>query len=121
MRREIICDDITGEDGALPVTFSLDGQQYSIDLVETTRAKLAAALAPFVEHAQRVRSNMHSPHHVRAQATKMNGAASTDLAGLKAWARQHDVQLPRRGRIPSHIRAQYDAWSSNVAKRGKAS
>lgn len=48
--------DITGEQGAKPVTFAMDKVHYAIDLCDACHAKLSAIYAPYIEKGTRVKA-----------------------------------------------------------------
>ena len=51
-----ITDDLDGSDGASPVRFGVDGQEYLIDLSPPNAAALREALAPWIAAARKSRS-----------------------------------------------------------------
>ena len=56
-RRTVLVDDLDGNQAEHTVQFSLDGQQYEIDLSTANRERFRDTLAPFLAAARRARSN----------------------------------------------------------------
>lgn len=122
-RQEVVIfeDDIDGTEGATPTTFALDGVQYEIDLSEKNAAKLAEALAVFVEHARKVKTGKltvvrsgNQPRQGRFAESAGNGASLAqrrELNGLiRSWANGHvEGAVSERGRIPAEVVSAYDA------------
>jgi len=82
------------------VRFSVDSAQYVIDLSDSNKKKLLAALAPFVDKARKDRARGR---------TKKSTTAGISPAEVREWARQNGFEVPDRGRIPDHVRDAYDA------------
>ena len=97
----VITDDLDGSEGAKTVAFSFDGVPYEIDLGEANRAKLAAALEPF----------MAAGHRARRSERRGSGrpAHSVDRAAVRAWAREAGLAVSERGRISAEVMRQYEA------------
>ena len=98
-------DDLDGteikEGKGGPVSFGLDGQDYSIDLTEKNAAELRKALQPFIAVAGKV---------ARKAGTRARKSDSGPTpAELRAWAAENGFDVPTRGRIPDSIRT---AWLS---------
>jgi hypothetical protein len=99
----VVSDDIDGSEGAETVTFGVDGVTYEIDLSEQNRAKLAAAMAPFIGAARKV-----SVRRPRTGASRQ-AAARVDRAEIRAWAKEQGLQVSERGRISAEIMQEYEA------------
>jgi hypothetical protein len=109
-----LIDDIDGKPAKETVTFSLDGVAYEIDLNTKNADKLRKTFTPYVEKARKTgtrrpgrsdrRTGVRSTHH-RDRA-----------AQIRAWAKQHDIGVNERGRIPSRITDAYDSGDPRLAK-----
>lgn len=99
-----ITDDLDGSDGAKPVTFSLDGVAYSIDLAAKNEDKLRRVLQEFISHAARQRAT--------TKAAGKRTERGYDIAELRAWAAKKKIDLPQRGRIPAAVVERYKATIS---------
>lgn len=92
-------DDISGEPGAAPVRFGLDGKAYEIDLTPAHRRAMLGELAPWIAAARKV-----ARRHV---ATGMNGGLQR--AAIRAWARDQGISVADRGRLSAALIARYRA------------
>ena len=95
-------DDLNGERDATPVTITVNGRGVEIDLAPASVAKLTKALAPYWG------AGSESTYDVEKRSRARNGASrGYDIAELRAWAEREGVQIPKRGRIPADVVAQY--------------
>jgi len=85
------------------VLFAIDGRQYEIDLSDQNAAALRDALAPYLQAGRKIGGPAASAR--RAAST----GRRSDLAELRAWARENGYTVSDRGRIPAEIEAAYDA------------
>ena len=106
-RVEMITDDLDGSPGAVEVRFSLEDRRYTIDLSEANRAKLEAALAPFIDKAR-------SDSVGRSIRARPAGASSSEETpeqreAIRRWAKANGFQVGDRGRISDTVRSAYRA------------
>jgi hypothetical protein len=99
----VVSDDIDGSANAQTVTFGLDGVSYEIDLGKKNRAKLERDIAPYIDAGRRV-----SRARSRVTAGRPPGPGA-DRAAVRAWAKQHGLQVSERGRISAVVIEQYEA------------
>jgi hypothetical protein len=101
-----VTDDIDGSKNAETVSFSLADQQYTIDLSSKNRAKLEAALKPYIEAATKVpvRSRRRTPS---SRSRKPEASSGMDLAAVRAWAADNGYQISHRGRVPKAVLEAY--------------
>jgi hypothetical protein len=95
-------DDLDGGPAEETVPFALGAVDYEIDLSAANASRFRAQLAPFIEHARR---------HGRGQRSRpgRTPGARRDSAEVRAWAREHGLEISERGRIPSSVTEQYEA------------
>lgn len=98
-----ITDDIDGSKNAEEVSFSFEGTSWTIDLSSKNKAKLAAALKPYMEAGTR------SSNRPSRRGGKSSAGRRSDLQDIRAWAKQNGHKVSERGRIPSSIIEAYDA------------
>ena len=101
-----IIDDLDGtelEDGGRTVSFSLEGRAYEIDLSDKNADKLRDALAPFIKVA---RSTQSTAGNSRA---RRSARGSSNLAAVRAWAKDNGHDVSERGRVPAAVLAAYEA------------
>lgn len=109
MAREIrvfLTDDIDGSEATQTVEFSVAGTAYTIDLNDANAAKFEAALAPYVDKADRVRTGRRPASTRRSSASR---SASGATAEIRAWARDNGFKISDRGRIPANVIAAYES------------
>jgi hypothetical protein len=95
-------DDLDGGPAEQTVRFGLGGAEYEIDLNAANARRFRAQLAPFIDHARKPgRGNRVQPART--------SAARRDSAEVRAWARDHGIQISERGRIPASVTEQYEA------------
>lgn len=99
----VVTDDLDGSSDAESVTFALDGVTYEIDLSEQNRAKLEAAVAPFIEAGRRVSRGRSR------RSTSRTAGPSVDRAAVRTWARDQGLKVSERGRISADVIGQYEA------------
>lgn len=92
----ILTDDIDGSAEAEPVTFALNGTEYTIDLSAANQEKLDEALKPYIAKAKRVS---------RRRKAKSSGASASgvDTAAARKWALDNGYKVSDRGRIPGDV------------------
>lgn len=97
----ILVDDIDESEASETLTFGLDGVNYEIDLNETHATELREALAPFIGHGRRLSG--------RRGGRRSTSSSGPSAAEIREWAREAGHEVPDRGRIPSDVRAAYEA------------
>lgn len=119
--REVRVDDLDGNEGASLREFSLDGQDYVIDLTDANHAKLRKALEKYIEFGTKVspaRRAIKAPTtrhtHVRASA----GARGPSREAIREWAKKNGFEnVSSRGRVRRDIQDAYDA--AHAANNGE--
>jgi Lsr2 len=99
----VVTDDLDGSAGAETIAFSLDGVSYEIDLGQQNRARLASALAPFIDAGRR------AGRGDRRRSGDQAGGSLVDRAAMRAWAREAGLVVSERGRISVEVMNRYDA------------
>lgn len=97
-------DDIDGTSEAThPGTkFSLDGVSYEIDLSDTHRDRLVAALEEYIAAGRRV-----GGRRVRPTGGPSTNGAVHDGEQIRDWAREQGIPISDRGRIAERIVTAY--------------
>jgi hypothetical protein len=98
-------DDLDGSSGAETVTFSLEGESYSIDLSSRNREKLHKALARFIGAATRVPGSVTPIRRGR----RSRRTFEADPRAVRAWAESQGIAVSRRGRLSADVLAQFHA------------
>ena len=95
-------DDLDGGPADQTMRFAFGGAEYEIDLSAKNGTAFRKQLAPFIERARKTG---------RAQPRRpARTAASRQRSGdIRAWAKEHDIAVSERGRIPASVMEQYHA------------
>lgn len=91
------------------IEFSLDGNDYEIDLSEGHAKVLRTMLGKYIAVARRPESSS-TPR--RTRSTNSRPARSTprgDLAEVRSWANENGYTVSDRGRVPLAVLEAYDA------------
>jgi hypothetical protein len=93
---------LDGGPAAETVRFGVDGAEYEIDLSGKNAAAFRRKLAPFIDHARKTG---------RGQRRRLGRtSASRERSGdIRAWAKDQDIAVSARGRIPASVVEQYQA------------
>ncbi|GAC1540599.1 MAG: Lsr2 family protein [Acidimicrobiales bacterium] len=115
VRREIttLVDDIDGSEADETVQFAVDGVGYEIDLNADHAKALRESFADWVQDARKlgkvvIGGRTHLPTVGRKPATDR---ARNDQ--IREFARNRDMKISDRGRIPAEIVAAFDAEAPN--------
>lgn len=100
--RYVLIDDIDGSPAKETVRFAVGRDYFEIDLKERHVEEFDADLSRWVKHARRLPSRA-----AESSAQAVGGVNDAPL--IRAWAREHGMELATRGRIPAAIREQYYA------------
>ncbi|GAA3832989.1 Lsr2 family protein [Sphaerisporangium flaviroseum] len=101
----LLIDDLDGGEAKETVAFAIDGTSYEIDLNEKNARNLREALSPFVSGARRAEG---APARGRKRGAPQRPSRDKS-SEIRAWAKAHGLNVSERGRIASHIVAQYEA------------
>ena len=104
-----LIDDIDGSEATGTVSFSLDGQDYEIDLSDANAGTLRAALTTYTESARKITGTR--PH---VRRTKAHRVVSADV---RTWAAHNGITLNPRGRVPNEIVTRYQTEQTAKALR----
>ena len=100
-----VTDDLDGSANAKEVTFSLNGESWTIDLSAKNRTALEKALKPFI--AKATKQGRRRP--IASVKKTARPAPRTDLAAMRDWAKSNGHQVSDRGRISAAVQQAYDA------------
>jgi len=118
-KKTLIIDDLTGETGARPRTFRLDGTDYEIDLTDASYAELKSVLKPYLRAARQVGGPVvagtrrgRSSDAGAKPTSKRTAKGASDAAVIRAWARSVGMPVTERGRVHPDVRAAWQAAGS---------
>ena len=63
-----VTDDLDGSEGAEPVRFGLDGENFEIDLSDGNHAKLKQVVSLYIEHGRKVTPAVRRTRHTSVYA-----------------------------------------------------
>jgi hypothetical protein len=89
--------DVSGDeigDDSPTLSFALEGTSYEIDLTDSEKQALRDALAPYVGVARKT---------TRGATRKRSSAAGSVSKDVRDWARENNIDVPARGRIPASV------------------
>jgi hypothetical protein len=109
-QKVMLIDDLDGSEGAETITYTVDGQEYEIDLSEENAEKFRTALAPFIEKSRTVeRPAIMTLAPVRTgRRQRSGGSGRDDISQIRAWAEAQGLDVSARGRIKKEIIDAYD-------------
>ena len=100
-----VLSDVSGEKGASTLTYSVNGQAYSIDLTETEAKEFHEMLAPYVAV-----SSVGKRRGPRLRSTP------EETAAIREWAKKTGHTLTPAGRVPAETRLAYaEAMASGLS------
>ena len=100
----LLVDDIDGSGADETIQFGLDGTHYEIDLNSDHARELRGQLDTYVKSARKVTGPAGRPGRVRRITD--NDARNKEI---RNWARERQLRVNDRGRIPADIVAQFEA------------
>jgi hypothetical protein len=100
-----VTDDLDGSANAKEVTFSLDGESWTIDLSAKNRSALEKALKPYIAKA----TKQGRRRSVSASKKTAARAPRKDLAKVREWAKSNGHPVSDRGRVSATVQEAYDA------------
>lgn len=113
----IVLDDvekIEGKrvEGAEPVYFAVEGQEYRVDLVRKNKDELLDILSPFIRAGQPVTrkkgKRSASAELAPKKSSRAAGSGNTDAQHIRDWARAQGMKVADRGRVPNDLIEAYN-------------
>jgi hypothetical protein len=95
-------DDLDGSQAEETVRFGLGTVEYEIDLSAANAGRFRSQLVPFIDHARKT-------SHTQRSRPARTSARRQDSADVRAWAKDHGIEISDRGRIPGSVTEQYEA------------
>ena len=94
-------DDLDGGPAQETLQFRLDSTDYEIDLNAANARQFRTEMAPFIDRARKASRGQSRPS--RPASARQHSAA------VRAWAKEHHIDVSERGRIPASVVRQYEA------------
>ena len=99
----VLVDDLDQAKADETVSFGLDGREYEIDLSKAHAGELRRMAGRYIAVARRARAAVHQRPARRTQADRERSRE------IRAWAVEKGLITSERGRIPEHVRHEYEA------------
>lgn len=96
-------DDIDGGEAAETVAFSVDGNNYEIDLSEQHARQMRDSIGVYIEAARRISGRPR----VAGSGAAHRRDRKEKLSRIRDWARENGYEVSDRGRVSAEIRRAY--------------
>jgi septation ring formation regulator EzrA len=107
-QRIVLSDDLDGSEATQTLHYTVDGQEYEIDLSEENVQRFHEALEPFVSASRQVQRQAALTRR-RGDGRRRSGSRwRDDIPQIRAWAEANDYEVSARGRIKKEILDAYD-------------
>jgi len=110
-QRLILIDDLDESEGAETITYTVNGQDYEIDLSEENAQRFYDVLGPYIEKSRRVQRQAAPPSR-RGDRRRSSGSERDDIPQIRAWADANGFEVSGRGRIRKDVIDAYDQTHS---------
>lgn len=108
-RHFVLVDDLDGTEGAETISYTINGQDYEIDLSEDNAEKFHDALEPYIQKSREVRRQPESARRNRGDSRRRSGGSGRDdIPQIRAWAEANGHEVSARGRIKKEVIDAYD-------------
>jgi hypothetical protein len=104
---EVLVDDLDGSPASETVRLGWSGDWRELDLSKRNHAVLARALDRFW-NAGRPISGTGKAVRRRTTTPSRSKKPSRDPKVIRAWATEHGIAVPSRGRIPADVERQFN-------------
>lgn len=109
-----VTSDLSNEEGAETLQYSVQGTKYAIDLTEGEQAEFMEALAPYIA-VSRIKGK---PGNGQGGGNSRKEHAE-EVAAIREWAQQNGYEVNPTGRIPNNVREAYEEAHPGKGKRKK--
>lgn len=100
-----LIDDLDGEAADETVEFGLDGKSYAVDLSTGHAEQLREILQDYINAGRRTGGHAKRGHADKPAVSRAQEQAEN--AKIREWAREHDMTVSDRGRIPLPVLQAY--------------
>ena len=110
---DVLVDDLDGSPGSETVQLGWNGDWRELDLSKRNLASLARAMDRFWNAGRPVAATAGAARRRRATSPRSK-KPSRDPKIIRAWATEHGVAVPARGRIPADVERQFNEASGRA-------
>jgi hypothetical protein len=108
-QRVVLTDDLDGLEAAETITFTINGQDYEIDLSEENAQRFYDAFGTYIEKSRRVERQVAPTRRGRGDRRRRSGTSGRDdIPQIRAWAEANGHEVSARGRIKKEVVDAYD-------------
>jgi hypothetical protein len=108
-QRIVLSDDLDGSEATQTLNYTIDGQEYEIDLSEDNVQRFHEALEPFVSKSRQVERQAAPARRGRGDGRRRSSTGSRDdIPQIRAWAEANGHEVSARGRIKKEVIDAYD-------------
>jgi septation ring formation regulator EzrA len=108
-QRVVLTDDLDGSEATQTLNYTVDGQEYEIDLSEENVERFHEALEPFVSASRQVQRQAAPTRRSRGDGRRRSGSRERDdIPQIRAWAESQGMDVSARGRVKKEIIDAYD-------------
>jgi hypothetical protein len=111
-QRVVLTDDLDGSEATQTLNYTVDGQEYEIDLSEENIQRFHEALEPFVSKSRPVERRLIPTPTRRTGQRRSGRSGRDDIAQIRSWAEAQGMDVSARGRVKKEIIEAYDAAHS---------
>ena len=106
-QRVVLIDDLDESEATETITYTINGQDYEIDLLEENAQRFYDTLGTFIEKSRRV-ERQAAPTARRNGRRRGGGSGRDDVPQIRAWAEANGHEVSTRGRIKKEVIDAYD-------------
>jgi hypothetical protein len=108
-QRVVLTDDLDGSEATQTLNYTVDGQEYEIDLSEENIQRFHEALEPFISKSRQVERQPAPVRRARGNGRRRSGSSGRDdIPQIRAWAQSQGMDVSERGRVKKEIINAYD-------------
>jgi len=108
-QRIVLTDDLDGSEATQTITYTIDGQEYEIDLSEENVRRFHEALEPFASNSRHVERQAAPVRRGRGDGRRRSSSSGRDdIPQIRAWAEANGYEVSGRGRIKKDVIDAYD-------------
>jgi hypothetical protein len=108
-QRVVLTDDLDGSEATQTLSYTVDGQEYEIDLSEENVQRFHEALEPFVSQSRQVERRPAPTRRGRGDGRRRSSASGReDIPQIREWAESQGMDVSARGRVRRYIIDAYD-------------
>jgi hypothetical protein len=108
-QRVVLTDDLDGSEAAETITYTINGQDYEIDLSEGNAQRFHDAFNTYIEKCRRVERQTPPTRRSRGNGRRRGGGSGRDdIPQIREWAEANGYEVSARGRIKKEVIDAYD-------------